>query len=199
MYLKKIRTFRLMVCLVAFCAGASWATISCADDTIVAIVNNDVITQKDLNDFKSFMRMQLGSEVQGERLEKKIEEMRFDMLNKLIEDRLIVQEAKNSGFRVDESRVKGRINEIKRQYPSEADFENAILSQGFVQADLENRIREQFLMYNLIEYKVRRSIIIKSSELTEYYKAHVSDFMAPETRELTVVSGTDEKQMHDLS
>lgn len=189
-----------LLCVAAFIFVAGpLHGVSVADDKIVAIVNNDVITQKDLNDFKSFMRMQLAHETQGEILEKKIEEMRYDMLNKLIEDRLIVQEAKKIGFRVEESRVRNRMNEIKRQYPSEADFEKAILSQGFAQADLENRIREQFLMYNLIEFRVRRSIAIKPSEVTEYYRAHVSDFLAPETRELIVVSSSDENQMKQVT
>ncbi len=185
--------------LVAFLAGmfavGSFQAYSFADDKIVAIVNNDVITQKDLNDFKSFMRMQLADETQGDDLEKKIEDMRYDMLNKLIEDRLLVQEAKKVGYQVDEGRVRSKINEIKRQYPSESVFENALLSQGFVQADLENRIREQLLMYNLLEYKVRRKITIKPTEVTEYYKGHVSDFIAPETRELIVMSGQDEARV----
>ena len=34
-----------------------------AQDKIIAIVNNEVVTQKDLDDFLNFMRMQLSQEV----------------------------------------------------------------------------------------------------------------------------------------
>jgi len=39
-----------------------------AQDKIVAVVNDEIITQKDLNDFVNFMRMQLSIELTGEQL-----------------------------------------------------------------------------------------------------------------------------------
>ncbi len=65
-----------------------------AQDKIVAIVNEDVITKRDLDEFIVFTRIQLSREYQGRELETKLQSMKLDLLNKLIEDRLILQEAK---------------------------------------------------------------------------------------------------------
>ncbi len=62
-----------------------------AQDKIAAIVNNDIITQKDLDDFLNFMRIQLSQDYSGKELENKIQAMKPDLLDRLIEDRLILQ------------------------------------------------------------------------------------------------------------
>ncbi|MDD4953341.1 MAG: peptidyl-prolyl cis-trans isomerase [Candidatus Omnitrophica bacterium] len=163
-----------------------------AQDKIIAIVNNDIITQKDLNDFMHFMRMQLSQENSGQQLEEKIRAMLPDLRNKLIEDRLILQEAKKSEIKVEQARIEGRLKEIKGRYSSEAEFQKAIAAQGLVQADIEARIREQLLMYYLIEQKVRSKIIVRPEEVTAFYDTHKDKFMSPREFQLEVVTLEDE-------
>lgn len=153
-----------------------------AQDKIVAIVNNDIVTQKDLNEFLNFMRIQLRQEYSGRELESKIQSMKLDLINKLIEDRLILQEAKKYGIISDENRIRAKVDETRRHYPTEADFENALKQQGMVRADLEAKIREQFLMYNVIEYKVRSKITVMPTEVTEFYQTHPEEFNLGEAR-----------------
>ena len=52
-----------------------------AQDKIIAVVNNDVITHKDLDDFADFLRMQLSREYKGSALEIKIESIKKDLLD----------------------------------------------------------------------------------------------------------------------
>jgi len=51
------KTFWLFICVFAFCFF-TFALTCFAQDKIIAIVNKDIITQKDLNDFINFMRVQ---------------------------------------------------------------------------------------------------------------------------------------------
>ena len=162
-----------------------------AQDKIVAVVNNEIITQKDLNDFVNFMRMQLSVELTGERLEQKIQSMKADLLNKLIEDRIILQEAKKNKVLVDENRVKAKIDEIKGRYGREAEFQAALVQQGLTQADLELRLREQLLMYSIIEAKIKSKIVIRPSEITEFYEKNIEEFKAPEEREFESITTND--------
>jgi len=162
-----------------------------AQDKIVAVVNDEIITQKDLNDFVNFMRMQLSVELTGEQLEQKIQSMKADLLDKLIEDRLILQEAKKNKVLVDENRVKAKIDEIKGRYGSETEFQAALAQQGLVQADLELRLREQLLMYSIIEAKIKSKIIIRPSEVTEFYQKNIAEFKTPEEREFESITTKD--------
>lgn len=170
-----------------------------AQEKIVAVVNNDIITQKDLTDFVNFMTMQYRTEYQGEELQAKIQSVQKDLLDKLIDDRLIVQEAKNSDIKIDESRVKARINEIKKQYPSETQFQSALSQQGLVQADLEAKIREQMMMYFFIDMQIKNKIIVKPSEVTDFYENNPHDFEIPEQREFDAVTLEDDTLAKEIS
>lgn len=159
-----------------------------AEDKVVAIVNNEIITQKDLNDFLNFIRMQYAQEFKGMALEEKVQAMRLDLLQRLIEDRIMLQEAKAEKFIIEPSRIKARINEIKKRYPSESEFERDLARQGLAQADMENKMREQMLMYNIIEQKVRSKIIVWPDEITGFYNQDKQKFLRPQERSFTVIN-----------
>lgn len=157
-----------------------------AQDKIIAVVNQEVVTQRDLADFLNFIRLQYAQQLQGKALEEKVNSMKSDLLQRLIEDRLILQQAKLDKVSIDASRVKAKINEIKRRYRSESDFEMDLAKQGLVQADLENKMGEQILMYNFVEQKVRSKIVIRPDEITSFYTQHKDEFLKPEERILTL-------------
>jgi parvulin-like peptidyl-prolyl isomerase len=158
-----------------------------AQDKVVAIVNNEIITQKDLADFLHFTRLQYSRQFQGKALEEKVNSMKTDLLQRLIEDRLILQQAKLDKLTVESSRVKAKIDEVRKRYGSELEFQQDLAKQGLVRADLENKISEQILMYNLVEQKVRSKIVIRPDEITIFYKQNQKQLSKPEERILTLI------------
>lgn len=169
-----------------------------AQDKIAAIVNSDIITQKDLNDFLNFMRIQLSAEYSGEALESKVQSMKLDLLDRLIEDRLILQEAKKEKLSIDNNIVMSKIAEIKKRYSSEAEFAEALQKQGLVQADLEAKTREQLLMHHIIDLKVKRKISINPAEVTEFYQQNTGQFKVPEQREFQSIAVSDENKAKEV-
>ncbi|MDD5196983.1 MAG: SurA N-terminal domain-containing protein [Candidatus Omnitrophota bacterium] len=199
-----LRFFLVVFFLPIYCLLNTWfpegrAPLLYAQDQIVAIVNNEVITQKDLNDFLHFMSMQLSREYKDKELEDKISSIKPDLLNRLIEDRLILQEAKKEKIGMDENRVNAKISEIKKQYRSDSDFHAELMTQGLTQADIENKIREQFLMFSVVGRKVRSKITVKPEEVTEFYETHKKDFISGEGRELEAYSLENEDQAGSFS
>jgi foldase protein PrsA len=170
-----------------------------AQDKVIAVVNNEVITQKDLADFLNFIRLQYSRQLQGKALEEKVTSMKNDLLQRLIEDRLILQQAKLDKITIDPSRVKSKIEEVKKRYVSEKDFEADLAKQGLVRADLENKINEQMLMYNLVEQKVRSKVVIRPDEITSFYAQNSSQLLKPEERILTLVIAQDESVAKTMS
>lgn len=156
--------------------------IALAQNKIIAVVNNEIITQKDLDDFVNFTYIQLSARYKDDELEDKFEELLPDLLNKLVEDRLILQEARVEDIFVDEARIKGRIAQIKSRYASDAEFQNALAAQGLTQADIESKIRDQQLIYNIIDLKIRSKILVSPKEVTEFYEQNSKDFLQPPTR-----------------
>jgi len=143
---------------ITLCAAAAIALVQpvcVAQDKVVAVVNNEIITQKDLDGFISFMRVQLARDHSQERLEEEINTMKQDLLQRLIEDRLILQEARKSNITVDKTRIKAKIAELKRAHSSEAEFREFLAMQGMTEADLEQKMREQMMTYEIIDKRIR--------------------------------------------
>jgi len=92
-------------------------------DAIIAIVNDDVITLKDMRQYVASIASQLRVE------NKSPEEIRQIMgdyeqkgLDKLIEDKLILAAANDKGLIVRDDIVDKRLQEIKDRYSSEDEF-----------------------------------------------------------------------------
>jgi len=162
---------------------AALASPAMALDKIVAVVNNEIITQSDLDNFVNFTRIQMADKLSGKQLEEKIAAMKPDLLQRLIEDKVILQEAKKNNIKSDESRVTARISEIKRRYPSDKQFQAALAEEGMVEANLVSKLRDQMLMYNIIDSKVRSKIVVKPVEITEFYNRNVALFKTQEERQ----------------
>ncbi len=193
-----MRKFFVMLAIPIFLSLAI-TSFSFAEDEIIAVVNNEVITKKDLEDFQNFMRVQLASEYKGKELETKIQSMKLDLLDRLIEDRLILQEAKKNKVQPNKSRIAARIAEMKKRYSTDMEFQNSLRQQGLTQADLEAKIADQFLMYGMIEIKVRSKVAVSPAEITDFYNKHKQDFISPEEREAGVVTISSEDLSKDIA
>ena len=180
--MRRIISFIFLVGLILLPCGYLYA-----QDRVIAVVNHEVITQKDLVDFLNFIRLQYSRQLQGKALAEKVDSMKKDLLQRLIEDRLILQQAKLDKIALEPSRVESKIDEIKKRYASDLDFEQDLAKQGLVKADLENKITEQMLMYNLVQLKVRDKVIIRPDEITSFYAQNKRQFLKPEERILTLI------------
>lgn len=199
--MKRAIKFRFLV-LFFILTASSVAVPDCrlfAQDKVAAVVNNEIVTQKDLDDFLNFIRMQYSREFKGKELEEKVQGMKQDLLQRLIEDRLILQQAKVEKVTVEPSRVKARVIELKKNYATDAEFSEDLAKQGLVLADLEKKILEQMLMYSVIQQKVRDKIMVRPDEITDFYEQNKRQFLAPEERQLTIIILQDEKQAKELS
>jgi foldase protein PrsA len=136
--------------------------------------------------------MQLSQEYKGRELESKLAAGRSEMLNRLIEDRLILQEANKEKVTYDASRAKARLEEIKKRYNSETEFQQDLMRQGLTQSDIEKRIKEQFLMFLIVDSKVRSKVSVDPDEVTEFYEQHKNDFVSEPIRQLDAYAFADE-------
>ena len=174
------------------------AALGRAEDKIIAVANNEIITRRDLEDFTNFMNMQLSSEYEGEELKNKVNEIKPELLNKLIEDRLILQQARKENLTVEPARIKGRVAQMQSRYPSETIFLNALSDQGLTLRDIERRIEEQLLILDMIEAKVKNKIVINPREVTEFYEQHAGELVMPESRSVDALAIKEENQIEKI-
>lgn len=149
-------------------------------DKIVVVVNNEIITQREVDRLLEPVYEQYRALYYGDELVKKMEEERGNVINQLIEDKLILSEAKKLNIEVEDKEVELRVDEIRKRFSSKEDFESALSEQGLTLKDLRTRYREHMMIRILIDHKVGSKITVSPPEVSDYYNKHSNEYIQPE-------------------
>ena len=157
-------------------------------DGIVAVVNNEVVTQAELNAILLPLYTQYKSTYSDEELLKKIDEAKKNILYKLIEDKLILQEAHKIGMPATDEEVAERLEQIKSQFSSSQEFKSALASQGLTVVDLKEKYREQIMIKKMVNREVRSRVSVTPIEIALFYEKNKDDFNLPaQVKVMTIV------------
>lgn len=146
-------------------------------DGIIAIVNNDIITLKDLRQYVASIASQLRVENKSpEEIRQIMGEYEQKGLDKLIDDRLILAAANEKGIELRDDMIDKRLKEIKDRYASDDEFINTLNAQGMTVSDLKQKLIDQMKVKYEVDLEVRNKIFINPQEVTDYYNTHTSEF-----------------------
>ena len=159
------------------------AQVACAAsliDKIAAVVNEDIITESELKEsmlpFIADYRLRYGEEG----LEQKMDEARQDALNRLIEEKLIFQEAKKRKVMVEDFEIQERLEDVKQRFDSDEEFYKAISASGVTIARLKKKYEEQIMMRKLVNGIIASRVSISPTQVTAYYYGNIKDFSMPD-------------------
>lgn len=141
---------------------------------IVAKVNNGVITSDDLEKYSQMLL----SKNDRQALAASKEELKKEALNRLIEDRLILQEAKKEEIEVPPVWLENKIKQLISRHPSQEAFYESLEEQGITMSYLKERLREQYLMKEIIDQNVRAKVVIAPGEINQCYQENQEDFQS---------------------
>jgi parvulin-like peptidyl-prolyl isomerase len=156
-------------------------------DGIIAIVNSEVITQADLNAILVPIYAQYKSTYSDEELLKKLDEAKNNILYQLIEDKLILQEARKYGITATDEEVDERLEQIKSQFSDEQEFRAALNSQNLNLNDLKEKYKEQIMIKKIINLEVRSKVYVSPTEVALFYEKNKDDFELPERVEVKTI------------
>ena len=150
-------------------------------DKIFAVVNGEIITYSELKSAENEMTHFLAQQYKGEELEKQVNEMKKNLLNRLIEQKLILSYAKEKNYDVD-GVVELIIKDIKKQnnINSDEELKAALASQGLDYEEWKKQLKETQIQQQFIRDKIGPKIKIDSSAIMEYYKKNIDDYTIPE-------------------
>jgi len=149
-------------------------------DKTVAIVNDEVITQSEINSVLASLYIEYRGIYEGKELVEKMEEARRDILKQLVEDKLVLQKAKIENIEVSDKEVQERMEKVRAKFPSEKEFLDTLEKEGITKNKLEARYRDQIMMRKLFERDVISGITVSPTEIVNYYQSHSDDFKEPE-------------------
>ena len=168
------------------------------DDAIIAVVNDEIITLKDLREYLNTIYLQLRSDGKSdEDIHKVMMDYEVNGINQLIDDKLLLDEANKKQMQVRPKLIDDRMDQIKKRYASEQEFLNSLAHEGLSLTDLRNKIADQLKIKYIVESQVRSKIHVNPQEVTDFYEKHFSEFRSAEKIDLNsifIAYGDDQKK-----
>ena len=149
-------------------------------EEIYAVVNDEIITGGELKKFETEMLRALQSQLEGEKLAEATREMKKDLLNKFIEQKLLQSKIKEKNYNVD-SDVEMIIQDIKKQYnfASDDDLKNALQAEGIEFGAWKEQWIDRRKQERLVGDEVGSKIKVDNQQIMEYYRKNSEQFTVP--------------------
>lgn len=175
----RLKSFVLTLLVSFFCIGGYSHAESL--DQVVAIVDNEIITASELGRIVGPVYYQYKNTYEGAELEEKMMQVQNDALKQLIENKLLLKEAKSiEGLTAENMEIEKKIEEIKERFSSDSEFEALLKKDNTSIDDLKEQISEQILVKKLLGMKVYSNMTVSPREVEDYYKEHTGDFIESE-------------------
>jgi len=153
-------------------------------DRIVAIVDEEIILQSDLEREAELYKLE--KEYAGETVGEITPEIRREMLERLIESKLIIAAAKQADLGVDEESIRGSVEEKIQQFVehfgSMEVLQRELLRSGMTLEDYRARmaaqLRDQQFMRLVVGKFIRPKVEVLENEVRDYYLAHLEEMPA---------------------
>ncbi len=152
-------------------------------EKIIAKVNRDIITRTELEDAT---RAALETPEGGARAGADPRLVAAQVLDRLIQERLIVQAAAAEGMKVAESEVSPQVEQeeesVRGRFASDRDLEAALKKEGLTREDMHRRIveawRERYLLFKMVHRKQKEfetNADVADTDILAYFNAHKAE------------------------
>jgi parvulin-like peptidyl-prolyl isomerase len=145
---------------------------------VAASVNGEVIYQRELDGEVDAIARQYGIDASTPQGRQQRQEIARIVLDQLIDQRLILQQARLHNALPTEADVDAQVAEIRRTFPTDADFAAALAQRQLTLADLRNRLRSSLAVRNLVPRVA--AVTVSDDEVAQYFREHRSEFDRPE-------------------
>lgn len=160
-------------------------------DRIVAIVDEEIILQSDLEREAELWRLE--QEYAGNNPGELTPELRREMLDRLIESKLIIAAAKQADMDVDEEAIRQSVEEKIQQFVehfgSLEALKRELLRSGMTlddyRARMNTQLRDQQYMRLVVGKFIRPKVEVLENEVRDYYLEHLEE-MPAESDSLTI-------------
>jgi parvulin-like peptidyl-prolyl isomerase len=167
-----------MLIACALCAGTAAAETI---ERIVAKVNGQIITLSALEQEVQMTVERLGPAPTAEEEEKRTKELRSQILDRLIDNLLVLQVAEERGLRVParffEEWKKKIMEEMK--IDSEQEFVRQVELQGQTIEGLKKGFEEGLLLQEVRRMEVDSKVSVSEPEIQESYREHIAEYTEP--------------------
>jgi len=167
-------------------------------EAIVAIVNDDIITLSEYKAEHEALYNFLRSQLQGEEFDKQYEAQKKELLERMITERLLLQEARKQDLNIEEQ-LRMYIDNIKTQNNIESDEElrRQMAQQGIDFEVWKNQQEKGLLQQAVVFNEVGRNIAIDETDVINYYDQNPDRFTDPTEYRIRAIFISSEDKSED--
>jgi len=157
-------------------------------ERVYAVVNEQIITYSEMKNTEIQLTNMLSQQYKDEELKKEIEKMKNNLLDNLINQKLLLSKAKEKNYDLD-FQVESVIKEIKKQNNISSDdaLRKALTEQGMDYETWRLQISQEQMRTQLIYEEIGSKIAIDNTEIMAYYRDHQAEFTIPLTMTLDAI------------
>lgn len=166
-------------------------------DQVVAIVNDDPITQSELDGVMRPIFEDYKAQYSGEELMMQLTDVKRKVLNQLIEDKIVYQVAKDQKIQPDESEVESQLADFHKRFKSDLELEDALSREGMSMTVLRERLERQSVIRKLQDMEVRAKVVVSPLEVEDFYNNNTESFASEgmvRVRSLTIKKNSEARE-----
>ena len=170
-----MNTWKYLTLIALFFAGSAWAQSFGPAVTI----NGENIPRDKLQAQVDHMINQRGLNSGGITQPAVFKQIQQEVVDQLIVQELLWQEAKRRNFIVEEEIVNARFQQMKSKFDTELAFQFKIQAGGFTEETYREDIRQQESVQRMISEGIAPGILISDEEVGEFYKLNIDQMQRP--------------------
>lgn len=150
-------------------------------DKIIAVINDEAITQNELNAAFEPYRKRIEESYQGADKENLIQKNKAMFLQRKIDELLIEQEARKSGTNIKEEEVMEVLKDsLAKQNMKMEDLLKKLERDGNSLETVKSEIRGQLMRMRLMRREIKAKVIVGDQEIGDYYNQHREEYEGKE-------------------
>jgi peptidyl-prolyl cis-trans isomerase C len=143
---------------------------------VLARVNGETVTRAEFERAIKNVEARAGRQVPAEQRD----QVYRGVLDQLVTFHMLEQEVKARNVSVTDQEVDARLEQVKKQFPSEDEFKKAMASRGMTIDELKKETRAELGVSKMVEQAVKPLIKIDESQVKDFYDKNPAQFQQPE-------------------
>jgi peptidyl-prolyl cis-trans isomerase SurA len=173
----------LLIAFILLFCGTLLTPLRTAGEVVerfVAVINSEVIFLSELEEFGKRYFEEIRKKAPPSERQEKLNQARKEVLDQLIENKLLEQEIKKRKVEVSNKELDATIEDILKQNRITLDdMKMALAKQGMTLASYRERLRDDIGKTRLLNREIKSKIVISEEDVRKAYKDRIQEFTLP--------------------
>lgn len=132
-----------------------------------ATINGNSIPDSEINRIVAAQEQLMGLPSENQK-----DAIRKNVIEKIIDQTLLLQEAKKQGITVSDQEITQKYNELKKEWDLNSETQKSLKAQGFTESNMKDKAKDQLIIDKLSQSLVQ----VSNQQIKDYYQSHLYEF-----------------------